>query len=538
MASPRISDPLEQDDPALAVALVRIVGLDGSVLLEPPEWQEVLIEVQVPAARWQDVALDRNGEAVALSLRKIDGSVRVVANWPRSGPGKYRLRAIIDGGVHETVVQVRSAKLSTDDFGRLIEDVQISMPLAVALALQRAGGLAGVALASPHEATLAEELERLRRAIRGTSDLRGLTELLRAIARDPHHMLRAFEPWLSRESARRPAPAMLSHALLRPGNLTPDKMPLFVVDARVEHTVDVYENRLARAFLRQVERRLRRLHAALEVRGDSARTDEATQLLSNLRVARREAVFLDDVSELTTPPSRVTMVLQRRPEYRALFEAFLRFRRGLAVRLESPALDAPLEGLPYLYQLWGTMRVIRVFLAVAPSLGWRVTAERLIAQDAGGYFFRPLPDGEPAVELTHPDGRSARLIPERTYRRRSSSATGLRSMSFAQRPDVAVEVLRPGHPARVYLFDPKYKLEGELDIARGQRPLKVDIDKMHAYRDAIRDADGRRVVQYAAILYPGETRSFEGTIEALGAKHSSAVTLDERLHEVFVGALA
>ena len=538
MASPHIFDTPNQANLVQVAELVRIIRPDGSVLLEPPEWEEVLIEVLVPVVRWQDVALDRNGVPLSLSLRQIGGSARVVANWPRSGPGRYRLRAIIDGGVHEIIAHVRSAKLSADDFGHLIEDVQFSLPLAVALALQRAGGLAGIALASPREATLAEELERLRRAVRGTSDVRGLTALLRAIARDPHHMLSAHEPWLPRESARRPAPAMLSHALLRPGNLTPDSMPLFVVDARVQHTVDVYENRLVRAFVGQVERRLRRVRVALETRGPSERSEEALQLLNELRGARREAAFLDDVSELTVPPSRVTMVLQRRQDYRALFEAFLRFRRGLAVRMESPALDAPLEGLPYLYQLWGTMKVLRAFLEVGASLGWRVIAERLIGQDAGGYFFRPLPDGAPAVELAHPDGRSARLIPERTYRRRASDKSGLRSMSFAQRPDVAVEVARPGFSEQVYLFDPKYKLDGELDISRASRPLKVDVDKMHAYRDAIRGADGGRVVEYAAILYPGDSASFSGTIEALGARHSNADKLDKRLLEVFAGALA
>jgi hypothetical protein len=34
------------------------------------------------------------------------------------------------------------------------------------------------------------------------------------------------------------------------------------------------------------------------------------------------------------------------------------------------------------------------------------------------------------------------------------------------------------------------------------KPKKVDIDKMHAYRDAIRDADDYRVVRFAGILYP------------------------------------
>ena len=54
------------------------------------------------------------------------------------------------------------------------------------------------------------------------------------------------------------------------------------------------------------------------------------------------------------------------------------------------------------------------------------------------------------------------------------------------------------------LFDPKYKLDSETNGEPGDgKPKKVDIDKMHAYRDAIRLADGDRVIRYAATNYPG-----------------------------------
>jgi PD-(D/E)XK nuclease superfamily len=48
---------------------------------------------------------------------------------------------------------------------------------------------------------------------------------------------------------------------------------------------------------------------------------------------------------------------------------------------------------------------------------------------------------------------------------------------------------------------------------------KVDIDKMHAYRDAIRDQSGTRVVRYAATLYPGpELHYAEGLEKPLEKK--------------------
>jgi hypothetical protein len=60
---------------------------------------------------------------------------------------------------------------------------------------------------------------------------------------------------------------------------------------------------------------------------------------------------------------------------------------------------------------------------------------------------------------------------------------------------------------------------------------------MHAYRDAIRDSDERRVVRYAAILYPGpETRYADG-IEALSARPLDPRSFENRLRVVLTEAL-
>ena len=81
-------------------------------------------------------------------------------------------------------------------------------------------------------------------------------------------------------------------------------------------------------------------------------------LLFDLSRARRQAPFLDDVNLPTHVTANVTMVLLRRPDYRALFEGYLELHRAAAVRIEDPALDAPLDNLPRLYHLWATLHVI------------------------------------------------------------------------------------------------------------------------------------------------------------------------------------
>ncbi len=232
--------------------------------------------------------------------------------------------------------------------------------------------------------------------------------------------------------------------------------------------------------------RLRRLVRALEGGKQVALLAEALVLLRQLQVALRQAAFLDEVSLLAHLPTQLTMVLLKRPPYRAALEGYLELHRSATVRLEDPALEAPLEQLPALYQLWGMLEVLLVLVEVAAGSGYQVETQRLVGRDATGAYVRALPDGEPAVVLVHPEqGTRVLLIPERKYGKRGK----LRNISYEQRPDVAAEI----HPAqgapRVLVFDPKYQLEGEVSegLAPDSKPKKADIDMMHAYRDAIRD---------------------------------------------------
>ena len=519
---------------------IRLRGTSGEELSTPREWTPALIDVDLPVD-WREASLRLNGVEVPLSLRRIGGAVRTLADWPRSGPGRYRLHLVWAGGASELVVTVPPSKMGDADYSLVIEDLETRLPLSIALGLQQLGGLAGVTLVAPREATLASEVHRLRVAVRGDGATRGLDEILRGLKNDPHRMLQSTGLWVRREHARRPDPNRVIHALLRPGNLSAMREPLEVSDSRVEHSVDVYENRLVRSFVTQVDRRLRRLLRALESGGQQLLGVEVNHLIDALRRAKREASFLEDVAELTVPADRLSMVLLRRPEYRAALEGFLRFQRGQSVRIDDPALDAPLEQLPYLYQLWCTLHVIDRLLAVAAELGYRVSTERLLARDSGGFYLRPLPDGKPAVELSHPKSRRRiRLIPERSYAAPGAfGALGLHSLTFLQRPDIAIELMDETGDMAVYLFDPKYKLDGEgtLSAPGYTAPLKVDIDKMHAYRDAIRGKDRNRAVRFAAILYPGETYAYPDGIEAIGALPSRAATWLGRMDGILTAAL-
>ena len=80
-----------------------------------------------------------------------------------------------------------------------------------------------------------------------------------------------------------------------------------------------------------------------------------------------------------------------------------------------------------------------------------------------------------ALRLEDPTrGVTVTLTPERSYGRSGDP----RSVSFLQRPDVAVEIGMPDGDLDMLLFDPKYKLDAD-DQGSGL-PVKSDVDKMHA----------------------------------------------------------
>ncbi|WP_222708587.1 nuclease domain-containing protein [Paenibacillus sp. N3.4] len=61
---------------------------------------------------------------------------------------------------------------------------------------------------------------------------------------------------------------------------------------------------------------------------------------------------------------------------------------------------------------------------------------------------------------------------------------------------------------------------------------KVDIDKMHAYRDSIRDGMNNPVIQYVAILYPGKTVNYTAGLTAVRAYPNEDEKLGMTLIEV------
>ncbi len=515
------------------------VSTNGAIHSQPREWVPYTLVVDISPEIWREINLSVNGIGYPVYLQQLDGRDVVCVDWARAGAGNYRIQARWPGGSCDEWFSIPPGKLTAGAFETLIQDLHRHLPLDVAISFKRAGGLVGFDLPSRSEYTLDAEIARIQRALNGTNHRIGLIQILDNISADPHRTLVAKTQWTPRWRSRRPAPGGLPRAIAKPGNLMRQNKPVQVEDGYVEHSVDTRENQILKLYVQQVRQRLNYLLREVRNRNISAHTTVLSLDWHFQRVIRR-AAFLGAVRDLHQSPSTVSMVLARQPNYQAMYQGFLEFRRSPFVRLKSRDLSAPLDNLPSLYQTWGTLSVTAALIDHLSDRGFRLVHQRLIDRDATGLYIELLPRDQPIAELY----RDGDYIVVRVWSEPTISAKGhrWRSVSYDQRPDLVVEISRAAEgPSQLLIFDPKYKLRGELmteeDSSDGPpdalTPIKADIDKMHAYRDAIRDSDGNRLVAYAATLYPGQTREFGDDITAISAVPGNAPYLRHVLHRVF-----
>jgi hypothetical protein len=517
---------------------LRLLSFTGEPLEAPPEWSLALIEVCRPVEERNRLRLLVQGKPVSLRVEERFGKDRILAGWERASTGNYRLQLEGVGFSCETTWRVLPSKISQSSYAALVDDLEARLPVSIAMGLMSTGGMTGLTVVAPRANTLAEELTRLRRVIDGIAGERlGFAAALSILAKDHHRVLAQEEIWAQRHQVRRPLANRLSHALCRAANLHQSGSVLLALDARARPTVDVYENRLVKLLAYHLHLRLRRLCSALEARASEAPLMTAKSLRARLDLALRSATFLEEVRLPAFALAHVTMVLLKLPAYQSVLEAYFELHRSLAVQLDETAIDAPLDNLPRLYELWGSLSIIEALLAYGQTQGFRTERQRLVRMSTGDLYVRVLPDGEPALVLLHP-GTGTRV----TLRIQASFGKSghVHSVSFEQRPDVTIEVDAPNLARRILIFDPKYKLQSEIDELGNGTPKKQDIDKMHAYRDAICTSDGNRPVKFAGILYPGHSQKFGG-IGALNAVPGNHEPLRTELHEIFaahIGACA
>lgn len=402
--------------------------------------------------------------------------------------------------------RVRNSKLSEESFGKLLADV-IEDFSDLAFAFGSPTALPFDSNDAIHRGVLYHSLAYLRYIMLQEDRLDRLSAQFLAIARRPHRVVEVEPAWIeisrvarlgdrglqtvtSRPEALQPLPpgsrlaeTALGRRLRHPKQLFPGS----VFGERRIQSNDTNENRLIRHFLESatfvVSEFRGRFHLDPLLKRDLTQMDEELRWMLSFD-------FLGDVGPLAIVPAQST-VLQRRDGYRELFQHFLRFQQSATLGQDKDLWERLLElkDVALLYEVWAFFAVKR---CLDELLGEGIANGGVAADDLS----RSVGWG---AQVTYADG-SVQLSYNRTFGHDKGS------YSIPLRPDIVVRV-QLAELWRCLVLDAKFRFDGlkvgeEPNPEEWERnPTRIDLAKMHTYRDALREADG------AFVLYPGTQRT-------------------------------
>jgi hypothetical protein len=363
---------------------------------------------------------------------------------------------------------------------------------------------------------------------------------VRQIAAAPRTALRTEVRERPAERVKRPAQREIPSVLRRysPPHTSSAFIPPLLPETALLTTVNTPENRYVTALLREWQRDLRFLRALAEWEEETPLAARAAELEARLRrletIESREPEDESDPLRHPLPGARLpTDAALRDPRYRALHDVHRRYRRLLGYAWDAPALLLPPRETWRLYEMWCFFRVVAALRALgsraqggdAVQLRQSRLSIMLEKGQASRLEFQVESRGAGAERrassrLSTPDSRLL-LFYNRAF---PSAAAGSRetvSRTHMMIPDICLE-----YAGRLLLLDPKYHtysargeepenadMRGTADgeSIRIHRALYDDLNRMHAYRDAI-VRDGQPVVDGAWCLYPGGREEGEAVI--------------------------
>jgi len=441
-------------------------------------------------------------------------------------------------------IRLRSGKWGEAHFESMLADIterSAALPFA-----------AGTETALPYDRSLARldsvllhAFVYLRHALsRDAPRGHQLLPALRAVVADPHRRFDRARKWTDLASASRVDSRTL-HGMLTgavplerwEGRPVPPvaarlggRLPRQVNEPFSPSTVDVPENRFVKAFLGQVEAVLSGIESL--AMGRPALRARLCAQVREMRVALHPVTshsLWADVGAMHRFPAEST-VLQRRQGYREVLRHFVRLRHSSRLADKKTwRRQLEVKDIATLYELWCFYEVLRCLEDIlGPPAEAGVPAANDLQENLA-YDTRVA--WRNGVELFY------------NHRFSRSKSNRRRSYSLPMRPDIALWVPDQGY----HLLDAKFKVrfiakvdddleEESQEAQNGGKFKRVDLDKMHAYRDAIPAALS------AWVLYPGtETQRFsviggdsesESSWEGVGAMHcvpGSDVGLSELL---------
>jgi predicted component of viral defense system (DUF524 family) len=268
-------------------------------------------------------------------------------------------------------------------------------------------------------------------------------------------------------------------------------------------TPETPENRAVKSFLMVLRRDATTIRAMAEASEEleiAQVARNATERLRSLEALPMWAGVSKDTQAWRISPTHRMLTNAR---YAQLAKAMRHYRDSFQFDWTHPLFRLPARESWRLYEAWGLFQTLEALLALgyvpSPTALFSVRQDRLRFALVQGEASR--------IGLTAPDGHRVTLFYNRSYPQTA------RSLSRTMQPDIVLEQAA----GLTWVLDTKFKSYTDTG-SEGD-----DIDQMHAYRDAIIDADGKRIVARAWCLFCGTQEDNSRPVIAYGPPSTSIV---------------
>jgi hypothetical protein len=481
---------------------IRFENMQGLNLVTLPEWEPAWIVIH---GQWQDLPqLELRLSGQTLPLQWNPSHQRLQTLWQRRSAGLYHLALFqADKLVLQMSLAVWPEGWGVAGLLNLLEDLYYLLPVEWGNALATGKNHWSGAYQKPARLRgWRQEFALLQALVLGNPQSPGLLQAL-AIWQPQLNVGKAKQIIeVERYQAR--SPVMTGSSLFRGKRIS---------DRRPDWSADNAENRFVKALVTRLEQRMQQLAQWL---GAKAELPVKQELLDWLKQLRQLYQSKENWSQIQARQTLPLLALTSRPDYQPFLRIWQRLSESFVFTGQAGHIHRSIEQLPSLYQTWCMIQVLLALKREAEKLGWKVISDHWVfGQDRE--WIRVLPRGEIVLTLQHPQTQAKIEV----YAERQFGKMGpIQSMSYEQRPDLVALWSQAEKPYQIWLWDAKYRLGENLN-----RPQKGDIDRMHAYRDAIGTESGKKLVSSACILYPGPSMRYSPGLEALCASPLKKETL-------------
>lgn len=513
------------------------------------------VELQEDRRYWYELSTDADGVVASMVA---DG--RVVRQRPnhqsqgvidtRSQAGLLAIKVRLSRGpledVMERSIEVLPVKFDLATFRSMIDDICRSI-LGLALRLNASARIP-LRVGDRLDASGAQQRFFFLKHLFGDEQFRlALEQITKSphsrVDREPSRKSLLATRRLGRDANRVVAsganrsPLPSGHPLVRLGSI-----PRTAVVLHPSQTVDTPENQFIKFALEEFIGQLRTIQSACEMSPIAPTrriAEEAAFLQSELQRPLEHSLFREvgptSILPLGSP------VLQRRPGYREVLEAWFKYHVAASLQWEGgeDVFGAGKKDTDKLYEYWLFFELLKI---LSIDLGISMpAADTFLAESEDGLSFR-LKAGKNFTHQATIATEGQALTVRFSYNRTFSGCGDVGSdgsWSLAMRPDFTVSFW-PAHidersadwlNLTVHLhFDSKYRLRGTRTLFEGDEDLdrvrdeekkgtykRGDILIAHAYRDAIRRSGGAYIIYPGSDANPELRQEYHEVLPGLGA---------------------